>query len=86
MFTKYFTLKLNGGCYLASVIENLSVYRHGIKDECDLRIIKCQDDTIANSLRFSVSLHCRKEELTNVLDDILKLDRYGANIYQLTVK
>lgn len=86
MFTKHVKFDLNGGYYLARVIETLSVYRHGIMNECDLRIVKCQDDTIANSLMFSVSLRCRREDLTNCLDDILRLNHQGASIHNMTVK
>lgn len=86
MFAKYVTFNLDGGYHLARVIETLSTYRHGMKDECDLKIISRPDNTLANSLRFSVSLHCREEELTSCLDDILRLNREGACIYKLTVK
>ena len=86
MFTKYIKFNLKGACYLSRVIETLSSYRHGIKDESDLKIVSCYDDINANFPIFTVTLHCRRDMLTSCLDDILKLDRNGAFIEKLIVK
>lgn len=86
MFDKKVSFNLIGAWYVGAVLETLSVYRHGIKDELDLKIVSCYYDIGTNIPTFVVQLRCKEEELTKCLNDILRLSKNGVTIDKLHVK